>query len=488
MISLARVRLYAMHAVAYTLLGHALAGPVRLSVYFYTRPFWDLLIDGALILTAVLLSLRWLQPRFRLLIILAPLLSLTWMDIEFLLYSRSEVYSVISYLFIALWGMSYAAFWKFIDLKQQLFTKLLFSASGLIFGLSLGYTFYSDVLVLMLSCLYILPLFWIDSGHSGVEKRLLPAQYAFLILPCLFLAQYVLPAPHFFDSQAYYEDKVVFSHTTDFQQIDITEWKGNHWFYQDRINQFSSIDSWLYFEPFVHPAMHLAETHPRVLIVGGENGMLARELVKYNGVDIDLIAVDKGYLALSRKSPFFVEEHGGVFDRAEVNVLDGDAFRLLSGNSQYYDLIFVDVPDPVDVELNQYFTLEFYELCAGALSEGGMIITQSGSPYFATTAFQSIQGTMRAAGFSVQAYHNQVLTLGEWAWTIGSKRGSESRLRTALQQLTFNQVETAWLNREAMNMMLSFGKPYVVSGRPGINTIKDPVIYQYYIQGNYQFQ
>jgi spermidine synthase len=474
--------------MAYTLLGYALAGPVRLSVYFYARPFWDLLIDGVLILTALLLSLRWLQPRFRLLIVLAPFLALTWMDIEFLLYSRSEVYSVISYLFITLWGVSFAAFWKFMDLKQQLLTKSVLSMSGITFGLFFGYAYYSDVAVLALSCLYILLLLLIDSGHGRVKKRLIPVKYAVVILPVLFLAQYTIPAPHFFDSQAEFEDKVVLSHTTDFQQIDITEWKGNHWFYQDGINQFSSIDSWLYFEPFVHPAMHLAETNPSILIVGGENGMLARELVKYNGVEIDLIAVDQAYLTLSRESPFFVQEHGGVFERPEVNVLEQDAFRFLSDKSQYYDLIFVDVPDPVDVELNQYFTLEFYELCASALNEGGMIVTQSGSPYFATTAFQSIQLTMKAAGFSVQAYHNQVLTLGEWAWTIGSKMSSESDLRTALQQLNFDQVETAWLNSEAMNMMLSFGKPYVVSGQPRINTIKDPVIYRYYIQGNYQLQ
>ena len=54
-----------------------------------------------------------------------------------------------------------------------------------------------------------------------------------------------------FDNQDKYYDKVIFSTQTDFQEIDITEWKGFKWFYLDGKNQFSTLDYYLFSEPFV---------------------------------------------------------------------------------------------------------------------------------------------------------------------------------------------------------------------------------------------
>ena len=120
-----------------------------------------------------------------------------------------------------------------------------------------------------------------------------------------------------------------------------------------------------------------------------------------------------------------------------------------------------------------------------ALTEGGIIITQSGSPYFATAAFQSIEQTMKAADFSVVSFHNQVLSLGEWGWSLGVK--STIDLDKTLHEQTFQGIKTQWLNPEAMEMMLSFGKPYVSQDRAEVNSIQNPVIHRLYNQGNYQF-
>lgn len=478
----------ALHLIAYFLLGYALAGPVRLSFYFYAKPFWDLLIDGLLVVTAVVLALRWLEPRAKLLIVIIPFLALSWMPVEFILFSKAEIYAVFSYLFIALWGMGFAATWGFFDTNTNRVKKAFLTALTLSAGLLLGQLNWSDLLVPLASALFLVSLLFSRSLTMQGEKRIVSPGLSFMLIALFVAINWLLPAPGFYESQSKFHDKVVYSYTTPFQRLDITEWKGNHWFYQDGINQFSSIDSWLYFEPFAHPAMQLVEGGGRVLIIGGENGMLARELLKYKEASVDLAVVDMEYLRLAKSLSYLIEQRGDIFDAPNLNVLEGSVFQVLSRASEVYDAIFVDVPDPIDIELNQYFSREFYELCREALKTKGLLVTQSGSPYFATTAFQSIQKTIRAADFKAEAYHNQILTLGEWAWTIGVKSEYELDLKAALKQSDFARVETQWLNNEAMQMMLSFGKSYVTSGNVRINTIEEPVIYKYYNSGNYQLQ
>lgn len=473
-----------MLAVGAFLLGYGLSASVRLNHYFYSKPFADDLIDVVLVSLALFCAFRWLKGRAHWLIIVIPFLCLSWLRVDYLLFSKSYWFSAISYAYIAFWALSFVALWQFIKRKLSfvLFVGILVLALsvGLIFGLRSS----DHVLPFILAVVFVLVLPWAgESPFSG--RRVIGLKAALLLFLSPLLIWYLISEPQFFESQKNFEDKVVYSRETRFQQIDVTEWKGNYWFYQDGINQFSSIDSWLYFEPFVHPVMQLAPKESRVLIVGGENGMLARTLAQYESVDINLLPLDVEYLELARTEPFFIKQHQGVFKENSAAILKGDIYDLLSKNQEPYDVIFVDLPDPIDVELNQYYTKEFYKLCKKNLTENGFLVTQSGSPYFATAAFQSIEYTMYAASFEVVSYHNQILTLGEWAWTIGSKQVVDMEKR--LRETQFDNVATQWLNQEAMQMMLSFGKPHIAVEEVKINTIANPVIHRYYLKGNYQF-
>ena len=61
-------------------------------------------------------------------------------------------------------------------------------------------------------------------------------------------------------------------------------------------------------------------------------------------------------------------------------------------------------------------------MCWHHLRPNGVIVTQAGSPYYATKAFYCIEKTMQSAGFNTIPLRNQVLTLGEWGWVMGYKR------------------------------------------------------------------
>jgi len=80
-----------------------------------------------------------------------------------------------------------------------------------------------------------------------------------------------------------------------------------------------------------------------------------------------------------------------------------------------------------------------------------------------------------------------VITLGEWGWSIGIKKSSDFNLKKALQNLTFEDVQTQWITNEAMQLITSFGKD-VYPGQTDsikINRIHDPVLYKYYLNGNW---
>ena len=66
----------------------------------------------------------------------------------------------------------------------------------------------------------------------------------------LLILSFRINEPKFFESQKEYEDLVLLSKETKFQKVDVTTWKGHYWYYQNGVNHFSSIDSWLYFKAF----------------------------------------------------------------------------------------------------------------------------------------------------------------------------------------------------------------------------------------------
>ena len=94
---------------------------------------------------------------------------------------------------------------------------------------------------------------------------------------------------------------------------------------------------------------------------------------------------------------------------------------------------------------------------------------------------------MRDAGFKTIPLHNQVLTLGEWGWSLGIKTERDIDLKKQLQSLTYAEIPTQWINNEAMQLITSFGKDFFPGSSDSVkvNRIHDPVLYKYYLKGNW---
>lgn len=292
-----------------------------------------------------------------------------------------------------------------------------------------------------------------------------------------------------FGEQARYKDKIVYSKQSRYQRIVLTQWKNEYWLYINGNQQLSTLDEDKYHEPLIHPAMQLAQQKKHILILGGGDGCAVRELLKYPEVEkITLIDLDSVMTGLGQRHPILTELNENAMNNPKVEIINADGYNYLEKTKDFYDLIFVDLPDPRSIEINRLYTSEFYSLCHRSLRPHGIVVTQAGSPYYATKAYLCIDRTMAAAGFSTAKLHNQVITLGEWGWIMGVKGFPENeQLKSHLQQLQFEEVPTKWINNEAMQMMTSFGKNIYLPENDSIevNQIQHPVLYRYYLKGNW---
>ena len=372
------------------------------------------------------------------------------------------------------------------DYYGSLFGGLFFAFIGIRY-LGLTYTPFVEGAV---NFIVALLLFYSlrDVIVSHIKWRL---QLGFLITAAIIGVGFFLAEPIvLFGEQSRYREKVVFTKQTPYQKITVTQWQGDYWLYLNTGKQLSTFDEWLYHEPLVHPAMQLAASHKKILIMGAGDGCAIREALKYEDVDsIILVDLDPEMTDVGKNHPIFKQLNQAAYFSPKLRVVNADAFTYLEQVKDFYDVIIADFPDPKSVDVNRLYTREFYQLCKHRLRPRGVFITQAASPFYTTKAFRTIEKTVASAGFNVVPIHNHIYTFGEWGWVIGMAEPRSDAIKKKLQSLTFEGLDKRWINQEAMLMMTSFGGNLVPvdTNELQINTVHNPVLYRYYAEGNWSY-
>jgi spermidine synthase len=370
------------------------------------------------------------------------------------------------------------------DYYGSLLGGVFFAFIGLPF-LGLTYTPFILGLVNFSVAVVLLSVLWKDLGQN-VKKRLSSANVVVLVLIITGMLSANNIIAH--GEEMRYKDRVIFSEQTKYQKLVITQFKSDFWLFINGNQQLSTVDEIMYHEPLVHPIMKLYPNPRDILILGGGDGCAAREILKYPEVEkITLVDLDPEMTKLAMEHPVLSEINQRAMEHEKVTIINQDGYTFLEKNQNYYDIIIIDLPDPKTIELGRLYSYEFYKLCYKSLRTNGLIITQAGSPYFASRAFKCIDRTMEEAGFATVPLHNQVITLGEWGWISGAKSLSKSQFKQGLQNLDFKGISTKWINHEAMTLITSFGKDFTEDAKDSveINTIHNPVLFNYYMKGDW---
>jgi spermidine synthase len=274
---------------------------------------------------------------------------------------------------------------------------------------------------------------------------------------------------------SFYRDRVIFRKQTKYQKIVLTKHKDDLRLFLNGNIQFSSLDEYRYHEALVHPAMSLAANRENILILGGGDGLAAREVLKYNEVKrIVLVDLDPEVVSLCSTNPLIKELNKNSLINEKVHVVNMDAYKYLEDNEDKFDVIIVDLPDPNNESLNKLYTNLFYRLIYQHLNTGGMVAIQSTSPYFASKSYWCIRKTVESEGFYTSGYHLYIPSFGDWGFTIASNRYfSKEKIHII--------VPTRYLDDKIVKALFYFGKDEsTIKEKVEVNSLTNPILVKYY--------
>jgi spermidine synthase len=202
----------------------------------------------------------------------------------------------------------------------------------------------------------------------------------------------------------------------------------------DGVVQVTEADNFIYHEMLTHVPILAHGAVRRVLIVGGGDGGMAREVLKHKGIEqVTMVEIDGTVVEFCKAHLPTISD--GAFDdpRLEVVIADGAAF--MKANTNHYDVIIVDSTDPVGPG-EVLFTDTFYGHAKARLAPGGILVTQNGVPFLqggeltnTMRAFRALFSDATCYLATIPSYAGGPMALG-WG-TDGDARGADLATLTA---------------------------------------------------------
>lgn len=231
---------------------------------------------------------------------------------------------------------------------------------------------------------------------------------------------------------------------TDFQQLDVieTEEFGNM-LVLDGMVMTTEKDEFVYHEMVAHVPLF---THPEpkhVLVVGGGDGGVIREVLKHPSVEkATLVEIDGKVIEYSKK---YLPSIAGALDDPRVDVQVDDGFMHIAKAENAYDVIMVDSTEPVGPAV-KLFEKGFYEGISKALKEDGIFVAQTDNPWFHQELIKNVYRDVQDIFPITRLYTANIPTYpsGLWTFTIGSKRHDP----LAVEESRFHEIDTKYYTKE----------------------------------------
>ncbi|MEG1996883.1 MAG: polyamine aminopropyltransferase, partial [Clostridiales bacterium] len=216
----------------------------------------------------------------------------------------------------------------------------------------------------------------------------------------------------------------LYSGQSEFQRIDVFQSNEfGHFLTLDGAMMLTEKDEFIYHEMITHVPMAVHQGVKKVLVIGGGDGGVVRELTRYEQVEhIDLVEIDALVVEVCRK---FLPGVACSLDDPRVYIHYEDGLKYVRAKENEYDLIIVDSTDPFGPGEN-LFTKEFYGNCYKALKDEGIMVNQQESPYYEEDAIAMQRAHKRIVNsFPVsRIYQAHIPTYpsGHWMFGFASKK------------------------------------------------------------------
>ncbi len=143
----------------------------------------------------------------------------------------------------------------------------------------------------------------------------------------------------------------------------------------DGAYQLGSNSEEIYHEYFAHVPIILNQHKPKnILVIGGGDGCLIRELLKHSFVtNIVHVELDKKMIELSKTHPVLSYLNKGALNHPKVTSIIADGYHFIRTDTENYDAIYLDFPDPKNYNLSKLYSKEFYQIAQRRLKQDGFI-------------------------------------------------------------------------------------------------------------------
>ena len=202
---------------------------------------------------------------------------------------------------------------------------------------------------------------------------------------------------------------MIFRGSTRLQAVELIETRmfGRVLFLDGAI-QLTTADEFVYHEMMAHVPLLAHGAVRRVLVVGGGDGGVAREVLRHPGVSsLTLVEIDGEVVDLCRRH--LPEVSGGAFEDPRLTLRIADGIRFVRETDDRFDVIVVDSTDPTGPAAG-LFSADFYRACRRVLTPGGILVTQAGLPFVQPDGFAATARALLAAFPAAAVYASTVPT------------------------------------------------------------------------------
>jgi spermidine synthase len=221
----------------------------------------------------------------------------------------------------------------------------------------------------------------------------------------------------------FYGEDIVFKQSSAYQRIVVTEGRAGMRLFLNGNLQFHSKDEYRYHEALVQPAMAAHGAPKRVLVLGGGDGMAVREVLRHASVEqVTLVELDPLMTTLFRDNEKLAALNGHALSSPKLRIINADAFGWLEKQTETFDVIVIDFPDPSNFSLGKLYTASFYEFVDQHLAASGYAVVQTTSPLIARRSYWTVATTIESVGLATTPYHAHVPSFGEWGFILASRR------------------------------------------------------------------
>jgi spermidine synthase len=172
-------------------------------------------------------------------------------------------------------------------------------------------------------------------------------------------------------------DEVLFENKTDHQHLIIfNNQQFGHVMALDGIIQTTEKDEFIYHEMLTHVPLFAHPEPKKVLIIGGGDGGILREVLKHKAIErVVQVEIDQSVINMCKQ--YFPKHSDGAFDDERAEIVIADGMDYVRQANETFDVIISDSTDPIGPG-EVLFTNDFYRLAKQCLNDNGIMVTQNG--------------------------------------------------------------------------------------------------------------